>query len=135
MRLTELENLGTRLYAFLRGDSDEAPENLLVEDFVGHLTDGLPLHLGGDYSSRADMISRGWGRVGQHFDVQPEVETLLAVPPDLLIGRGHYVGHAVGSGRPLRAAFAHFWTVREGRFASVYQVTDSVAWTAAVSAG
>lgn len=129
---TDVEALGRRIYAFLRRESEELPEDLLTEDFAGHLTEGLPLQLGGDYFGRADMIRRGWGRVGLSFDIRPEPDELIAVSDDLLIGHGYYVGHAVDSGQPLRAAFAHFWSVRDGRFASVYQVTDSATWARAL---
>ena len=122
------EELGRRLYAFLRGESDQSPEDVFTDDFHGHLTDGLPLGLGGDYDGRADMINRGWARVGESFAMHPEVEELYAVGDRLLVGRGHYVGSSVARGKPVRAAFAHFWGIRDGRFSSVYQVTDSAAW-------
>lgn len=130
---TDVEELGQRLYAFLRGESDEAAEALLSEDFHGHLADGLPLGLGGDYPSREDMIRRGWGRVGQTFDMRPEVQDLYVADEGLLVGRGHYVGTAIPTGKRVRAAFAHFWTIRDGRFTSVYQVTDSAAWEHALA--
>lgn len=125
---SELDQLGRRLYAFLQGKSDEPADALLTEDFAGHLTDGLPLALGGDYFTRDDMISRGWGRVGQTFEMHPDLEGLHVVGDNLLIGRGHYVGTAIPTGKPVRAAFAHFWTVTDNRVNSVYQVTDSAAW-------
>ncbi len=124
----ELDQLGRRLYAFLQGKSDEAADALLTEDFTGHLTDGLPLDLGGDYVSRDDMITRGWGRVVQTFEMHLELEALYVVGDNLLVGRGHYVGTATPTGKPVRAAFAHFWTVAGDRVSSVYQVTDSAAW-------
>lgn len=124
----ELDQLGHRLYAFLQGNSVEAADALLTEDLTGHLTDGLPLALGGDYSSREDMTTRGWGRVGQTFEVHPEVEAIHVAGDNLLVARGHYVGKALPTGKPVRAAFAHFWTVAENRVSSVYQVTDSAAW-------
>jgi len=125
---SELDQLGRRLYAFLQGKSDEAADALLTEDFTGHLTDGLPLALGGDYSTRDDMITRGWGRVVQTFEMHPDLEVLHVVGDNLLVGRGHYVGTAIPTGKPVRAAFAHFWTVADNRVSSVYQVTDSAAW-------
>lgn len=124
----EIGQLGDRLYKFLRGESDEPPEALLAKDFTGHLTEGLPQQLGGDYAGREDMMNRGWGRVGRAFDIHPEVETIYAVGENLLVARGHYVGTAIPTGRPVRAAFAHFWGIRDQRFVSVYQVTDSAAW-------
>jgi len=121
----ELDQLGRRLYAFLQGKSDEAADVLLTEDFTGHLTDGLPLALGGDYSTRDDMITRGWGRVGQIFEIHPDLEVLHVVGDNLLVGRGHYVGTAIPTGKPVRAAFAHFWTVADNRVSSVYEMPAS----------
>lgn len=129
---SELDQLGRRLYAFLQGKSDEAADALLTEDFTGHLTAGLPLALGGDYSSREDMITRGWGRAGQTFEVHPELDSLDAIGDSMLVGRGHYVGTAIPTGKPVRAAFAHFWTVADNRVSSVDQVTDSAAWEQAL---
>ncbi|MGF1661367.1 MAG: nuclear transport factor 2 family protein [Kineosporiaceae bacterium] len=130
--MSHLVSEGHRLYAFLRGESEDSPESLLAEAFRGHLTDGLPLGLGGDYVSRSEMIEQGWGGVGQHFAMAPEVDELYAVNEGLMVARGHYVGHGVATGKPVRAAFAHFWTHDGSRFSSVYQVTDTAAWSAAL---
>ena len=119
--------LAGRLYSFLRGESDEKPENILADDFTGHLTDNLPFQLGGDYTSRKDMISRGWGGVGQYFDMKPELHKYYFVE-DQLIAQGFYVGVAINTGKPVKAAFAHFWTLKDQKFTHVYQVTDSAAW-------
>lgn len=125
---SELDQLGRRIYDFLQGEGHQPAEELLTDDFTGHLTVGLPLGLGGKYSSREDMITRGWGRVVQNFDIHPELETLDVIDDSMLVGRGHYVGTALTTGKPVRAAFAHFWTVEENRVSSIYQVTDSAAW-------
>jgi 2-(1,2-epoxy-1,2-dihydrophenyl)acetyl-CoA isomerase len=117
----------SRLYSFLRGESDEKPENILADNFTGHLTDNLPFQLGGDYTSREDMIIRGWGRVGQYFNMKPELGEYFFTD-DQLIVHGFYVGVAIKTGKPVRAAFAHFWTVKDQKFTRVYQVTDSAAW-------
>lgn len=57
--------------------------------------------------------------------------TQLLERGDMLIGRGHYVGHIKASGRPVRFASAHFWSFDGDRFAAVEQVTDSAPWRAA----
>jgi len=95
---SELDQLGRRLYAFLQGQSDEAADALLTEDFTGHLTDGLPLALGGDYSTRDDMITRGWGRVVQTFEMHPDLEALHVVGDNCWLVAG------ITSGRPYQLA-------------------------------
>lgn len=47
---------------------------------------------------------------------------------EILIAHGHYVGKAKPTGKPVRAAFAHFWSFDGERFTGVRQVTDSAIW-------
>jgi len=70
------------------------------------------------------MLSEGWGAIGGYFDMSPHVEELL-VAGDYLIGRGNYVGAARTTGKPVTAAFAHFWRIDRDKITSVRQVTDS----------
>jgi len=51
---------------------------------------------------------------------------------DYLIGRGTYVGTATSTGKPVTAAFAHFWRFEGDRIAAVQQVTDSALWQQAL---
>ena len=63
--------------------------------------------------------------------MSPHVEELLEAGY-YLIGRGTYVGVAKPTGKPVEAAFAHFWRFDGGRIVSVHQVTDSALWARAL---
>lgn len=118
---------GGELYAALAAGDADVLRDLLTDNFCGELTEGLPEGLGGRYEGRDVMMAQGWGAVGALFDMGPQVAALYDAG-DVLIARGHYVGKAKTTGKPVRAAFAHFWTFDGGRFGSVTQVTDSGLW-------
>lgn len=122
---------GRRLYAALASGDVGTLTALLSDDFRGTLTAGLPLGFGRTYDGRAAIMTEGWGAIGTHFAMAPEVERLWD-GGDVLIGRGTYIGHAVETGRSVRAAFAHIWGFDGTRFTSVDQVTDSGAWAEAL---
>lgn len=73
------------------------------------------------------MLSDGWGRVGEDFEMGPQPEEIVATE-DYIIGRGYYVGTAIRTGKPVRARFAHFWRVKGDKITGVQQVTDSATW-------
>ena len=123
---------GEALYAALGAGDGDTLGRLLAPDFQGTLTAGLPFGLGRTYDGYEAMITEGWGAIGAHFALAPEVEHLWD-GGNVLIGQGFYVGRTVNTDRPIRAAFAHFWTFDGTRFTGVTQVTDSAAWAEAVT--
>jgi 2-(1,2-epoxy-1,2-dihydrophenyl)acetyl-CoA isomerase len=131
-RKSALLDAGARLYRALGAGDVDVLRALLAEDFQGHLTAGLPHGFGTrTYDGRETMLRDGWGAVGEYFRMSPHVEQLF-VAGDVLIGRGAYVGTAVPTGKPVRAAFAHFWRFRGAQIVSVDQVTDSALWQQAL---
>jgi 2-(1,2-epoxy-1,2-dihydrophenyl)acetyl-CoA isomerase len=122
---------GQELYAALGAGDLDALRRLLVPDFRGELTAGLPHGLGRTLKGLDAMIIDGWGAVDAMVNVTPDVQTLHEAG-DVLIVRGRYVGAVRATGRPLRAAFAHFWPFDGERFTGVQQITDSAAWVEAL---
>jgi len=129
--MAELLSRGAELYAALQSDDVPALLRLLHPSFRGELTRGLPLGLGGVREGLDAMLAEGWGAVAEAFDLTPRAERLFD-GGTVLIARGWYEGRARPSGRPLRAAFAHFWSFDGSRFTGVWQVTDSAAWAEAL---
>jgi ketosteroid isomerase-like protein len=131
--MTKIIEKGQELFEALRAGNVEALHQVLSSNFRGQLTAGLPHGFGRTYDGLESMINEGWAAVGQYLDMKPEVESFYEIG-DTLVVRGHYVGVAKTTGNPIRAAFAHFWTFDGEQFTSVYQVTDSGAWHAALQA-
>jgi 2-(1,2-epoxy-1,2-dihydrophenyl)acetyl-CoA isomerase len=122
------QDMGETLYAALCSGDAETLSALLADDFIGDLTPGLPNGYGAQlYEGRDAMMADGWGRVGKDFAMSPVPDEIL-VTDDYIIGRGHYVGTALATGKHVRARFAHFWRVEGNKITSVVQVTDSATW-------
>ena len=130
--MSDIINKGEQLYAALQSGDVEAFHRLLSLDFRGELTSGLPHSLGRVYEGLDAMVSEGWSAVDEIFEMGPRVDKLYD-GGDVLIGRGWYVGTARSTGKPLRAAFAHFRSYDGERFTGVHQVTDSATWERALT--
>lgn len=119
--------LANRLYRALAATDAPALRELLTETFQGQLTPGLPHGLGRHYDGRESMISHGWGGVARYFVMAPHPDEILVSKSSLGV-RGTYVGYGRSTGKPLRAVFGHFWTFDGDQFATVTQITDTMAW-------
>jgi 2-(1,2-epoxy-1,2-dihydrophenyl)acetyl-CoA isomerase len=118
---------GRDLYVTLSSGDVAALSRLLSEDFEGDLTPGLPYGLGRRYVGRHAMITEAWAVVARDFEMAPYPDELID-GGDVLVARGWYVGTVKRTGKPIRAAFAHFWRFDGERFTAVQQVTDSGIW-------
>lgn len=125
--MSNIISKGEELYAALLAGDVDALHRLLSPDFRGEMTVGLPYGFGRVYEGLDAMINEGWGAVDEFFDMGPDVEKLYD-GGDVLIARGYYVGKVKSTGKPLRAAFAHFWSFDGERFTGVRQITDSATW-------
>jgi ketosteroid isomerase-like protein len=122
---------GEELYTALRASDVETLHRLLSPNFRGELTAGLPHGFGRVYEGLEKMIGEGWSAVDKSFDIDPQADKLYD-GGDALIARGWYVGTAKPTGKPVHAAFAHFWSFDGQRFTGMHQVTDSATWERAL---
>lgn len=125
--MSEIISKGRELYAALGSGDPDTLKRLLSPTFQGELTAGLPHGFGRTYDGLDVMMTEGWGAVGNWFEMSPQIEELFN-GGSVLVGRGFYVGKAKPTGKPVRAAFAHFWRFDGQQFTGVYQVTDSGVW-------
>jgi 2-(1,2-epoxy-1,2-dihydrophenyl)acetyl-CoA isomerase len=121
------------LYPALASGDRATLDDLLSPDFVGRATAGLPLGLGGEYLGAKAMRREFWGRIAQHYDLRAEPADARLVAPGRVIVHGTYRGVARSTGRKLEAEFVHTVTVADGRVVGLDQLTDSAAWTAALT--
>jgi ketosteroid isomerase-like protein len=120
-----------RLYAALGAGDRPALEDLLAPDFVGTFAAGMPFDIGGTYHG-TDAIDRGWWAIGRAFSVRAEPSEWLECVDGQLVVVGTYRGRARGTGKQFTAAYAHVFTVADGRLERLIQITDTARWLAAL---
>ncbi len=113
--------------ALARGDADALLE-LLSDDFVAVVSDGLPAPIGGRHDGPRSMVDDGWWEIGRRFRVRAHPEQWIPTADGRLLVIGHYVGRHRAADIPIDAAFAHLWTWSGGRLSALQQITDTVAW-------
>ena len=115
------------LYAALAAGDREGVLGRLHPGFVAQFADGMPV--GGGRADGPQEALEHWWAIGRAFAVVAEPEEVWTCADGRLVVRGRYRGHARDDAeRVVDAAFAHFWTVAEGRLVQLHQVTDTARW-------
>jgi uncharacterized protein len=123
-----------RLYRAMAARDAEALLGAMDENFEGNVSAGMPLGVGGRHEGRRRMLRDVWIKVFAAYDLTPEVTRYVETGGPELVALGRYVGTARDTGRPLEAAFAHVLSIRDGRVASLEQITDTQRWHEAARA-
>ena len=121
------------LYPALTKGDRETIERLVAPDFEGTLTEGLPM--GGHHHGREAMIEQAWWEFGRLFKIRVEPGQWMTCPDGRLLVLGRYVGSGRATGTPLDAAFVHLWSAAGGQLTTVWQLTDSALFLAALDPG
>jgi 2-(1,2-epoxy-1,2-dihydrophenyl)acetyl-CoA isomerase len=125
-----------QLYQALAAADRDALSMLLHPDFVGEITDGLPLEMGGRHEGPEAMRRDVWWMIGRHYKVEVQPEEFRLLDDGRLFVAGHYRGQGRTSGRRLDAAFIHLIAfATDGLITSLLQLTDSAAWVHALGGG
>lgn len=119
-----------RLYDGFAARDGQAVLDALQEDFLGEVSDGMPLGVGGRHEGRDAMLRDCWGPVFATYDMHVEAEEYLDCGSDRVVVTGRYRGPHRAEGWPVDAAFAHVLTIRDGRVAGLRQITDTARWRA-----
>lgn len=117
-----------RLYAGFAARDSDAVLAELHPDFVGRVSAGMPLGVGGRHDGPPAMLREVWAPVFLAYDVVPEADELLACDDGRVVAVGAYRGTARGTGAPVDAAFAHLLRFRDGRISELVQITDTASW-------
>jgi ketosteroid isomerase-like protein len=102
----------------------------LHPEFVGVVSAGMPLRVGGRYDGPRTMVDQVWVPVFLAYDVTPEADELLACADGRVVAVGAYRGRVRDTGTPMSAAFAHVLTFRDGKISQLVQITDTASWPA-----
>ncbi|MGO9506473.1 MAG: enoyl-CoA hydratase-related protein [Mycobacterium sp.] len=134
--LQEAKSTARRLYRALGAGDRAALSKLLHPEFVGHVTDGLPLGMGGRHDGPAAMQRDVWWTIGRHYRVEVQPQEFRLLDDGRLFVGGHYRGEGRASGRRLDAEFIHLiGFADDGRVVSLHQLTDTAAWMQALDSG
>jgi ketosteroid isomerase-like protein len=108
------------------GSPDEKRQNLLSllsSEIVWTEAEGFPY--GGTYSSAEAIVKQVFQRLaGEWLDYRSDIEQYVAEEGTVVVF-GWYTGTFKATGRSMRAAFAHRWTLREGKIVRFFQYVDS----------
>ncbi len=123
-----------QLYRALAAGDHDVLASLLHPDFVGHVTEGLPLDMGGEHLGPENMRRHVWWTIARHYKAQVQAEEFHFLDDGRLFVAGRYRGEGRESGRRLDAAFVHvIGFSADGRVTSLDQLTDSAVWIDALA--
>jgi 2-(1,2-epoxy-1,2-dihydrophenyl)acetyl-CoA isomerase len=117
-----------RLYDAIAHADGQALFGLLTDDFVGHVSAGMPHGVGGEHRGAVDMITGVWARIASVYDMHVDPLDYLQVDGGRVVVLGRYWGPARDGGSAVDAAFAHIITTRGERIAALQQITDTERW-------
>jgi 2-(1,2-epoxy-1,2-dihydrophenyl)acetyl-CoA isomerase len=121
-------DVATGLYrAFAEADS-QALWSLLTDDFVGTVSAGMPLGVGGKHLGPAAMIKGVWQRLATIYDVHVDPAEYLPVDSERVVVVGRYWGLGRRGDTQVDAAFAHIITTRSDQICALVQITDTLGW-------
>ncbi|WP_120522426.1 nuclear transport factor 2 family protein [Arthrobacter celericrescens] len=97
--------------------------NAVQDDFVLKLSPGLPLPGPREYHGGEAAVANVWGRIPAYdFALRCEPDRKFVVADNEVLVLGHYRGAGWES------PFAHVLTVRDGKLATLRQITDTRCW-------
>jgi ketosteroid isomerase-like protein len=115
------------------GSAEEKGRNLLAllaKDVVWTEAEGFPY--GGTYRSAEAITANVFERLGADWiDYRAEIEQFVA-DGETVVVFGWYSGTYRATKRSMRAAFAHRWTVHDGKIVRFFQYVDSAMVRAAM---
>jgi uncharacterized protein len=114
--------------AFAGGDMERIAE--LIGEADWQEAEGMPY--GGRYRGADEVFANVFGRIAadvEGFSARPD--EILAAGDDRVLALGRYRGK--GAGGDLDVAFAHLWTVEDGRIAKFVQYADTHKFRQAIA--
>ncbi len=132
---TPAVEVAAHLYAAFTSGDRPGLAALLHPDFTGRVSEGMPFGLGGTVHSPEQMLREVWGGAAAHYQTAPYPDEFVVAGENRVIVLGYYRGRGRTSGRHYEAAFVHDITVRDGKIASLTQITDTKPWHDALAAG
>jgi ketosteroid isomerase-like protein len=119
-----------RLYDAFAARDGAAVRSVLHPSFVGVVSAGMPLGVGGRHEGPEAMLAEVWAPVFSAYDVVPTPEELIPAGSERAVAIGAYRGTERTTGKAVNAAFAHVLHMSDGRVRELIQITDTASWPA-----
>jgi ketosteroid isomerase-like protein len=123
----------TRLYGAFAAADAQGLASVLHPRFVGRVSAGMPLGVGGSASTPGQMLRGVWAEVFGTFEIAPVPDEFVVAGQERVIVFGFYRGRVRSSRRMVEAAFAHDIRLRDGLIVSLVQITDTAMWHKALT--
>ncbi len=122
--MTQTVDTVVALYdAFARRDNDSI-RRLFHPDIEWIQMDGWPM--GGRHIGTEKVINEVFATFRTHWDDWRAVVEEYLDAGRVVVALGYYTGRSKGSGKPVRSAFAHVYTVDGGRIVKFVQYADTL---------
>lgn len=119
-----------RLYDAFAARDGAAVRSVLHPSFVGVVSAGMPLGVGGRHEGPEAMLAEVWAPVFSAYDVVPTPEEIIPAGSERVVAIGAYRGTERTTGKAVNAAFAHVLHMSDGRVRELIQITDTASWPA-----
>ena len=117
-----------RLYDALAARDGAVLLSVLHPSFVGVVSAGMPLGVGGRHDGPEAMLREVWAPVLSAYDVVPSADELIPAGSERVVAIGAYRGTERTTGTPVNAAFAHILRIDDARVRELVQITDTASW-------
>ena len=117
-----------RLYDAFAARDGAALLSVLHPSFVGVVSAGMPLGVGGRHEGPEEMLAEVWAPVLSSYDVVPSPDELIPAGSERFVVIGAYRGTVRTTGMPVNAAFAHVLHIDGARVRELVQITDTASW-------
>lgn len=103
-------------------------------DIVWNEAENFPYADGNPYVGPDAVVKGVFARLGSEWNgFTVAVEDILDAG-DTIVATGRYTGSHKGTGKPIRAQFAHVWSLADGKAVRFQQYVDTLQVTRAMSA-
>lgn len=120
----------SRLYAAFANRDVDGLLGALHPEFVGQVTAGMPLGVGGAHHG-PDAMMDVWFRVFGAYDVIPVPTEIWLGDDRTVIVHGWYRGTHRSTDTEVSAEFVHLLDIDDGTVRGLRQITDTASWTPA----
>ncbi|MGP3949546.1 nuclear transport factor 2 family protein [Streptomyces sp. 7N604] len=120
-----------QMYADLSRGDGEAVLSTLSDKIEWVVAAGLPY--GGTYRGRDAVLANVFARFDTEWEDFAVVPAELIAVEDVVIALGHYQGRRRGTGKAMKARFAHAWRFEHGVPVAFETIADTRTMVAAMS--